>query len=80
MMTNSNIGKDAEVGRHDNEPRTLLDEADGNLLAAAALYIDRSGLPAIVRYLLKGILVAVPVGLLLAAIGWPLVIYFHILK
>ncbi len=59
------------------EPRTLLDEANGNLLAAAALYIDRSGLPALVRYLLKGVLVAVPIGLLLAAIVWPLKVYLQ---
>lgn len=79
-MTNNNTDSGAEPELHDNEPRTLLDEADGNLLAAASLYIDRSGLPALVRYLLKGILVAVPIGLLLAAIGWPIIIYLQLLE
>lgn len=54
------------------QPKSALEEANGNYLMAGMLYFDRLPLPRPVRQTLKGILVFVAAFTALWALLWPL--------
>lgn len=55
-----------------SEPKSALEEANGNYLLAGILYFDRLPFPRPVRQALKGILVFVAAFTALCALLWPL--------
>lgn len=54
------------------EPRSALEEANGNYILAGILYFDRLPFPRPVRQVLKGILLFVAALTALCALLWPL--------